>query len=57
MEKCIPGNLVGHGNSLWEVRRHKAQARTSRTSVAYVVFVSPKSRECRIYRASVALHA
>jgi hypothetical protein len=24
MEKCIPGNLVGHGKILQEVRRHKA---------------------------------
>jgi hypothetical protein len=64
MEKCIPGNLVGHGKILQEVRRHKAlrrgKVRLRRVSVAYVALVSPMSRasrECRVYRASVALHA
>jgi hypothetical protein len=68
MEKCIPGNLVGHGKTQWEVRRPIAlrrgkvapKARASRGSVANVAKVSPKSRasrERRVYRAIVALHA
>jgi hypothetical protein len=52
MEKCIPGNLVGHGKILQEVRRHKALRRGKiRLRRAQVAQVSPKSRLCRLSRA------
>jgi hypothetical protein len=52
MEKCIPGNLVGHGNRLWEVScptalRH-GKIRLRRTQV---VQVSPMSCLCRLSHA------
>jgi hypothetical protein len=61
MEKCIPGNLVGHGKILQEVRRHRAlRRRKVRLRRAQIVQVSPKSCLCRlsrVRRANVALHA
>jgi hypothetical protein len=52
MEKCIPGNLVGHGNRLWEVRCHKALRRGKmRLRRAQVAQVSPMLRLCRLCRA------
>jgi hypothetical protein len=49
MEKYTPGNLVGHGKALWEVRRHRAlrrgKVRLRRTQVTQV---SPMSRERRV---------
>jgi hypothetical protein len=53
MEKCIPGNLVGHGKILQEVRCHRALRRGKERHAQ----VSPMSLLCRVYRASVALHA
>jgi ABC-type uncharacterized transport system ATPase component len=61
MEKYTPGNLVGHGKTLQEVRHPIALRRGKvRLKRAQVAEVSPKSRalrERRVYRASVALHA
>jgi hypothetical protein len=58
MEKCIPGNLVGHGNRLWEVRRYRALRRGKvRLRRAQVAQVSPMSRLCRLCRANVAFIA
>jgi hypothetical protein len=65
MEKCIPGNLVGHGKTQWEVRRPIALRRgkvapKARGSVAYVAEVSPMSRKCRLCctrRANIAFIA
>jgi hypothetical protein len=61
MEKYTPGNLVGHGKTLWEVRRHRAlrrrKVRLRRAQVAQVSPMSRALREHRVYRASVVLHA
>jgi hypothetical protein len=61
MEKCIPGNLVGHGKTHWEVRRpmvlRRRKVRLKRAQVAQVSPMSRALRECHVYRASVALHA
>jgi hypothetical protein len=58
MEKYTPGNLVGHGNRLWEVRRHRAlrrgKVRLRRTQVAQVSPMSCLCRLCRARRANVA---
>jgi hypothetical protein len=52
MEKCIPGNLVGHGKTHWEVRRPMALRRGKiRLKCAQVAQVSPMSRKCRLCRA------
>jgi hypothetical protein len=44
MEKCIPGNLVGHGKTQWEVRRpmalRRGKVRLKRAQVAYVARVA-----------------
>jgi hypothetical protein len=52
MEKCIPGNLVGHGKTHWEVRHpivlRRGKIRLKRTQV---VQVSPMSHLCRLSRA------
>jgi hypothetical protein len=55
MEKCIPGNLVGHGKTHWEVRRPIALRRGKiRLKRAQVAEVSPMSRLCRLCRVCVA---
>jgi hypothetical protein len=52
MEKCIPGNLVGHGKTQWEVRRPIALRRGKvRLKRAQVAELSPMSRMCRLCRA------
>jgi hypothetical protein len=56
MEKCIPGNLVGHGKTLQEVRRPIALRRGKvRLKRAQVAQVSPMSRKCRANVAFIAL--
>jgi hypothetical protein len=61
MEKCIPGNLVGHGKTHWEVRRPMAlrcgKVHLKRAQVAQVSPMLRASREHRVYRANVVLHA
>ena len=61
MEKYTPGNLVGHGKILQEVRRPMALRRGKvRLRRAQVAQVSPMSRLCRLSRArraNVALYA
>ena len=61
MEKCIPGNLVGHGKTQWEVRRPIALRRGKvRLKRAQVAELSPMSRMCRLScarRANVAFIA
>jgi hypothetical protein len=52
MEKYTPGNLVGHGKTLQEVRRPIALRRGKvRLKRAQVAQVSPMSRKCRLSRA------
>jgi hypothetical protein len=51
MEKYIPGNLVGHGNRLWEVRHGKVRLR--RVQVAQVLPMSCLCCLCRMRRANV----
>ena len=58
MEKNTPGNLVGHGKILQEVRRHKALRRGKiRLRRAQVAQVSPMSCLCHLSRANVAFIA
>jgi hypothetical protein len=61
MEKYTPGNLVGHGKILQEVRRPMALRRGKvRLKRAQVAEVSPMSRKCRLgraHRANVAFIA
>jgi hypothetical protein len=57
----MPGNLVGHGNRLWEVRRHRAlrggKVRLRRVQVAQVSPMSCLCRLCRTRCVNVALIA
>jgi hypothetical protein len=61
MEKCIPGNLVGHGKTHWEVRRpialRRGKVRLKRAQVAEVSPISRKCCLCRARRANVAFIA
>jgi hypothetical protein len=61
MEKCIPGNLVGHGKTLQEVRRpialRRGKVRLKRAQVAEVSPISRKCRLCRARRANIAFIA
>jgi hypothetical protein len=61
MEKYTPGNLVGHGKTHWEVRRpialRRGKIHLKRAQVVQVSPMSRTSREHRVYRAIVALHA
>jgi hypothetical protein len=58
MEKCIPGNLVGHGKIHQEVRRpialRRGKVRLKRAQVAQVSPMSQKCRLCRARRVNVA---
>jgi hypothetical protein len=49
MEKYIPGNLVGHGKTLQEVRRHKVLRHGKvRLRRVQVMQVSPTLRFCHL---------
>jgi hypothetical protein len=60
MEKCIPGNLVGHGKTLWEVRCPMALRRGKiHLRCTQVAQVLPMSRCMRstVDSTYIAIHA
>jgi hypothetical protein len=54
MEKCIPGNLVGHGKTLWEVRRHRALRRAQVLPMSHLCCLSHAHRANVVFIAQVS---
>jgi hypothetical protein len=55
MDKYTPGNLVGHGKTLWEVRHHKVLRRGKmHLRCAQVAQVSPMSCLCCLSHMNIA---